>query len=431
MRQLIDHDPLTGAYSLNGFRKRVEEILRTHPDVPYLLSYNNIRNFKYINDSQGMQAGDELLRFWVSASLATFSEDEAIGRIEADHFSVLRRADGETQMLEDASKVFGPLRNYFVDRGKEMRVQVCSGIYVLMPEDYVKIDVDHMLDCARVAEKRVRDTLKDGYEFYNWEQWERGKRVADLVSHLPLAIEAEELRVWYQPQMNNDTGEVIGAEALCRWDHGKLGWLRPSEFIPVLEETGLIYDLDCFIWRKVCQDLHRWNEQGSHLSIAVNLSRCDIRDGEDIVGYFKDLIKKYDLTADQLRIEVTETAYVEDPALLIETTVKLQELGFKVEMDDFGSGYSSLHMLKEVPVDRIKLDMHFLTETGDPEKGRIIVSHMIQLVEDLGMSLIAEGVETEEQARFLQGQGCSEMQGFYFYKPMPVEDFESLVVGRA
>ena len=427
MRLLIDHDPLTGALSLNGFRKRVEELLRTHPDTQYLLSYNNIRNFKFINDSLGMDSGDDLLRFWVERALETLADDEAMGRIEADHFAVLRRAGGEEQMMRDEEHVFGPLRNYFVDRGKEMRVQVCSGVYVLEPEDYRKGDVDHMLDLARVAEKRVRDTRKDGYEFYNPDQWERGKRIADVVSHLPLAIQNEELQVWYQPQVNSETGEVVGAEALCRWDHDKLGWLRPSEFIPTLEETGLIYDLDSFIWDKVCQDLSRWNKRGIHLSISVNLSRCDIRDGKDLPGHFLNLIQTYGLTPDQLRVEVTETAFVEDPALLIDTTEKLQELGFQVEMDDFGSGYSSLHMLKEVPVDRIKLDLHFLTETGDPEKGRVVVTHMIQLVRSLGMKLIAEGVETAEQASFLQSHGCSEMQGFYFYKPMPVEEFEALL----
>jgi EAL domain-containing protein (putative c-di-GMP-specific phosphodiesterase class I) len=301
---------------------------------------------------------------------------------------------------------------------------------VLTPEDYEKIDVDRMLDFARVAEKRVRDTRKDGYEFYNPEQWEKGKRTADVISHLPLAIQSKELRVWYQPQVNYETGEIIGAEALCRWDHGKLGWLRPSEFIPVLEETGLIYDLDTFIWDKVCQDLRRWNEQGLHLSVSVNLSRCDIREDGDIPEHFSNLARTYGLTPDQLRVEVTETAYVEDPALLIDTTVKLRELGFQVEMDDFGSGYSSLHMLKEVPVDCIKLDLHFLAEAGDPEKGRIIVSHMIKMLDSLEMKLIAEGVETVDQVNFLYSEGCSQMQGFYFYKPMPGEEFEK-VVGQA
>jgi EAL domain-containing protein (putative c-di-GMP-specific phosphodiesterase class I)/GGDEF domain-containing protein len=426
VRMLVDHDPLTGAYSMDGFRKKAEELLRLHPDETHIIGYINFKSFKYINDSLGRKAGDDLLRFYVAKASEFLAEDEAIGRLEADHFAVLTRLGGDERFLSNEENVLDPTRNYFIDRGKETRVQICCGIYVLVPEDYRNIDIDHMLDLARVAEKRVRDTRKDGYEFYNPEQWEKGKRVADVVSHLPLAIKNGELRVWYQPQVNYVTGDVTGAEALCRWEHGKLGWIRPSEFIPVLEETGLIYDLDCFIWEEVCKDLARWNEQGMRQSVSVNLSRCDIRDGGDIAGRFSRLMREHGLTPDQLRVEVTETAFVEDPGLLISTTEKLRELGIVVEMDDFGSGYSSLHMLKEVPVDRIKLDMHFLTSSGDLEKGRVIVSDMIGLVGRLGMEVIAEGVETKGQADFLREHGCSEMQGYYFFKPMPVESFEKL-----
>ena len=180
------------------------------------------------------------------------------------------------------------------------------------------------------------------------------------------------------------------------------------------------------MWDRVCQDLHRWNEEGHHRSISVNVSREDIRDDRDLPELFCGLLKKYNLTPDQLRIEITETAYAEDPGILIETIEKLCSLGFKVEMDDFGSGYSSLHMLKEVPVDRIKLDLYFLTASGDPVKSHTIVSCMVNMVHLLGMEMIAEGVETVEQANFLKSQGCFEMQGYYFYKPMPVEEFEKL-----
>ena len=426
LRRLIDYDPLTGALSLNGFRKRVEALLRAHPDVPYLLTYVNFKNFKYINDSLGMKAGDELLRFFVEKTQETLAENEAICRIVADHFAILAHSEGNAGLHRDDTAAIDSVRNYFIDRGKESRVQICGGIYALTPEDYRNIDVDHMLDFARVAERRVIDTRKDGYEFYNPEQWERGKHVTDVINHLPTAIKAGDLQVWYQPQVDFETGRIIGAEALCRWDHTKLGWLRPADFISTLEEADLIYDLDRFVWDRVCQDLRRWNEQGIRRSVSVNVSRCDIREDEDIAEYFHTLVRSYGLTTDQLRVEITETAYVENPALLISTTEKLRRLGFRVEMDDFGSGYSSLHMLKEVPVDRIKLDLHFLTSAGDPEKGRIIVSYMIRMVRSLGMTLISEGVETLEQARFLQSEGSTEMQGFYFFRPMPVEDFERI-----
>ena len=426
MRHLVDYDQLTGAYSMNGFRKRVEELLRAHPDTSYLIGYSNIKNFKFINDSLGKKAGDELLRYFVSKTQETLSDEEAICRTVADRFAVFRRVGGEEDLRRNGQAVIDSVRSYFTDQGRENRVQVCSGIYILTPEDYQQIDVTRMLDYARMAEKKVRDTRNDGYEFYNPEQWEKGKRISDVINYLPTAIQSGDIKVWYQPQVDFGTGKIIGAEALCRWAHTKLGCLQPNDFISTLEESGLIFDLDCFVWETVCRDLHRWNKEGHYRSVSVNLSRNDFREDRDIPGHFRKLIQNYGLNPDQLRIEITETAYADNPELLISTTEKLRELGFQVEMDDFGSGYSSLHMLKEVPVDRIKLDLRFLSKEGDQERGRIIISCIIQMVRLLGMKLIAEGVETVEQARFLHSQGSSEMQGYYFYKPMTVKQFEKL-----
>ncbi len=424
IRELKERDPLTGVLNLEGFKKRVEELLLAHPENQYLLSFSNIKNFKFINESMGRETGDELLRFWTQKSTATFSDEEAMGRITGDRFAVLRKLADAEQMSRDEKEVFEPLRNYFIDRGKEIQLQICTGVYAITPEDHKNIDVDRMLDYARMAEKKARATLKTGYEFYNPEQWEKGKQIVDISGHLPAALQTGEIQVWYQPQVDYTTGVVSGAEALCRWKHAKLGWISPGVFIPTLEETGMIFDLDSFVWDKVCQDLHRWNQEGKRRSVSVNLSRSDIREDRNIPGIFYELIKKYDLDPEQLRIEITETAYVENPGFLIQTTSELREYGFQVEMDDFGSGYSSLHMLKEVPVDRIKMDLHFLTGTGDMEKSRIIITQVIKMIELLGMKLIAEGVETKAQADFLKERGCQEMQGYYFYKPMPVEDFE-------
>ncbi len=426
LQQMIDHDPLTGVLSMQGFRKRVVELLSTYPDVPYLLAYVNIKNFKYINDSLGWDAGDELLCFWADKTRKTLSDKEALCRISADRFAVLRSVGGDEKLKWDDREVIDAVRTYFLDQGKKTRVQICGGLYVLTPEDHREIDVDHMLDLARVAEKRVREMRSDGYEFYNPEQWEKGRQIADVINHLPEALKAGDIQVWYQPQVDYDTGRITGAEALCRWDHTKLGWLQPADFISTLEESGLIFDLDSYVWDKVCQDLQHWNKQGIRRFISVNVSRCDFREDRDIPEHFHNLTKRYGLDPEQLRIEITETAYAEKSELLIHATEKLRGYGFQVEMDDFGSGYSSLHMLKEVPVDRIKLDLRFLTDAGDPERGRIIIGYMIRMIRSLGMQMITEGVETREQADFLRDQGCSEMQGYYFYKPMSIEDFEKI-----
>ena len=426
MLEYLDHDPLTGTLSINGFRKRVVELLRKYPDTQYFLSYNNIKNFKYINDRFGKSAGDDLLKFWADKSREVMTDKEAICRIEGDHFVVLRCAGGDEQLSKDGSDVMDQVRNYFIDRHKDSKVRICSGIYVLTPEDYQTPDVDHMIDFARVTEKRVSENLKDSYGFYNPEQWKKGMRTADIIGNLPLAITSGEIQVWYQPQINYETREIAGAEALCRWNHKKLGFISPGEFIPILEESGLIYDLDCFIWERVCRDLERWNRQGIHRSVSVNVARCDIKEEYDIPNHFRNLLKTYELTPDQLRIEITESAYADNSDIIIDVTKKLQEYGFEVEMDDFGSGYSTLNMLKDIPVDRVKLDYYFLTKSGDLEKGNIIVSYIIRMVRDLGMKLIAEGIEDVSQAEFLTKNGCSYMQGYYFGKPMPVQEFEAL-----
>ncbi|MBQ9517716.1 MAG: EAL domain-containing protein [Eubacterium sp.] len=427
IRDMIDHDPLTGVLSMVGFRKRVEELLHANPNTPYILSYNNIRDFKFINERLGRDAGDKLLKFWTSKYAENLSDDEAIGRITADRFAVLSHIVSDKQTRFYEKNILEPVNNYFINQGKENSVQICSGIYVLTPQDFENIDVDRMLDMARVAEKRIRKSRDENAAFYNPEQWEKGKRIADIQNNLPNAMKYGDIKVWYQPQVNFETGEITGAEALCRWNHYNLGWLQPAEFIPILEDCGLIYELDKYVWEQVCKDLNKWNNMGQKQIVSVNVSRGDISESQNIAKYFDSLVKTYDLSPSQLRIEITESAYVENPKILIQTTEELKAYGFQVEMDDFGSGYSSLAMLKELPVERIKLDFRFLTSSGDPEKSQTIVSSMIQMVRKLEIDLIAEGVETEEQARFLQNEGACEMQGYYFYKPMATQDYEKII----
>ena len=428
IKMLVNQDSLTGVLSLEGFRKKAEELITNNQDISYLLIYTNIKNFKYINDSLGKSSGDELLCFLAKHIKLHLSEVEAIGRVTADRFVILYRNLGSEKLFYEYDQKFEPVRNFFIDRGNNNRVLLCYGIYVLTKEDYHNVNVDRMIDYAHLAEKKLRATQNEGYEFYNNEQWKRGKQIAEVINNFPMAIKNGGILVWYQPQMDYEKGVITGAEALSRWDHEKLGFLLPDSFISILEETGLIYDLDCYVWEKVCQDLKRWNDLGYHQFVSVNVSRCDIKEDNDLSEIFANLIKKYDLTPDQLRIEITESAFVEMYDILINTTIKLRQLGFQVEMDDFGSGYSSLNMLKELPVDRVKLDLRFLTSTGDLEKSHIIIKSIIKMLNELKINVIAEGVETKEQADYLLNEGCSDMQGFYFSKAITFDAFSKLFI---
>ena len=422
---MITKDALTDAYSSIGFKDKALSLIKNGDKKRYALMYINIRDFKYLNNNFGKNASDELLKMLVQKINNLLDDDEIVGRLESDHFVVLYKITDTTSMSRYEDMIFLPVRNYFIDSGKETIVQICVGIYTLTEDDYINTNLDSIVDKARVAEKKVSETKKEGYEFYNPTQWKKGKWLSDVVGHLKFAIDNGEIQVFYQPQVNYENGAVTGAEALCRWNHTKLGWISPGEFVPALEDAGYISELDFYVWERVCQDLAKWNKEGIHRTVSINVSRYDIKEDVDIVEYLTGLIEKYELDVRQLNVEITETAYVKNEPL-IDITQRLRDAGFRVEMDDFGSGYSSLNMLKEIPIDRIKLDLRFLSNDASNERGKIIVESLINMAKRLGIELIAEGVETQEQADMLKEAGCVDMQGYYFYKPMNVESFEQL-----
>ena len=436
IRFMKKYDELTGALSFIGFREMVTSIINRHPEKKYFIAFSNISDFKYLNERFGIDAGNDLLKFWAKKSMEILSTDDAVGRIGADHFAFfLHVEDGKEgengkNPFESVEKISGAVSNFFAGQDDDVTVKTTFGVYALTSEDFKNVNIDKILDCARLAERQVRDNSKEGIGVYNSEQWENEKFAMELINHFPVAIQSGEIYVWLQPQVDFSTGKIIGAEALCRWRFQNDKWIPSGKFIPILENSGLIFDLDRHVWEEVCKILHRWNELGKRRSLSVNLSCADFAGEPDIPGLFRKFIQTYQLTPDQIHIEITESAYVKNSEFLVSTTEKLRKYGFKVEMDDFGSGYSSLNMLKEVFVDRLKLDLRFLTEKGDLMKGRIIIKHIIKMAHSLGMDLIAEGVEYNEQAAFLSALGCTDMQGFYFYKPMPVDEFEKLIASE-
>lgn len=422
-------DDLTGCLNLAGFRRRARAILKEHSDWQYTLWYCNIRDFKYINEHLGYEQGDELLRYWGQLALDYKIEGEVIGCLTGDRFVGLIRIteDKESSQMEG---VLEKVRNYFRDQGIDYDVQISTGIYSLTAEDYQTPNIDHMIANAKLAEEQLRGSgSKERWGVYNPEQFESDRRRMMISTHLDQAIKDGEIEVYFQPQYNYSNGKLRGAEALCRWNHAELGWVSPGEFIPVLEKTGQITDLDVYVWEQVCKYLHKWKEEGICAPVSVNISREDVR-SRDLTQTFQGLLEKYELTPDMLHLEITESSYFDHADVLIREVTNLVKAGFSVEMDDFGSGYSSLNMLKEVPVNVLKMDLRFLSREGDSFRSGNIINHVVRMAHTMRMEVVAEGVETASQADFLKSCGCCSMQGYLFSKPVPPAEFEQILRNR-
>ena len=243
-----------------------------------------------------------------------------------------------------------------------------------------------------------------------------------LVAEIPLALRSQQFVLYFQPQINSRTNRIVGAEALVRWNHPESGLISPGVFIPLLESMGLIYQLDQYVWEQACVYLCRLRALGYTFPVSVNVSPRDVYSG-DIFQVISDLVEKYDLPVDSLNLEITESALVLDMDRLLGIIRRLQQRGFRIEMDDFGSGYSSLNTLKDIPVDVLKLDMRFLEGATDPERSEKILKMIVGLAGSLHIPLIAEGVEKKEQVDLLASIGCYNLQGFYYSRPVPFEDF--------
>ncbi len=248
-----------------------------------------------------------------------------------------------------------------------------------------------------------------------------------LEADLTEAITNGDIKIYIQPQYNSVSGEMVGAECLSRWKHKTEGLLNPGQFIPALEESGRIYELDRYVWETACSLISKWKKTGHIFSLSVNISRKDIEQ-DDLPTVFSELVKKYDIEPDLLRLEITESVYMNEPQTLIALVNRLSKLGFHVEMDDFGSGFSSLNLLHDLYVDVLKLDMGFLKDTEENKRSGNIINAVVKMAHTLDMKVIAEGVETADQVEFLKNIGCLMAQGFLFSKPIPVEKFEKMLM---
>ena len=390
-------------------------------DKTYCMLGTDIENFHLINKWYGRETGDELL---VKMGETVKEIDEEYGTISGymggDNFCLVFEDNDDLikTIMKRLSKVVDEYRGHGVTR-------TYFGAYKTADKDITAGEMcDYAFDALDMAKKRPDKNLV----WYDERMAKEQEEEARLMPQICSGMENNEFTFYLQPKCVLQTGKIIGSEALVRWISPERGFVSPGQFIPILEKNGFISQLDVYTWDKVCQTIRRWmNEGRTVLPVSINVSRTDIY-SMDVVKVLKDMVEKYDVPTDFIEIEITESAYVENGSIIKDTEEAFKNAGFKILIDDFGSGYSSLNMLKDIDADVLKLDMKFLDlNPENNEKGVSIITAVLDMARQLDLPTIAEGIETDEQLKLLELLGCEYAQGFYYYRPMPISEYEKLV----
>ena len=413
-RYNVMHDSVTGLLNKEYLFKKVKEELAAHPERNYCISIASIDDFEAVQDVYGMEFGEHAIKQitqWIGVGIP---DGSVCGRLGDSEFGSLVVSD-----QVDMPRIQHDLSHQVVRAGEvDQHIFIHFGIYEVEDRN---LDVSIMFDRARLALSSVRDSMTNYVGFYD-KSLRDDKLWNQMISaELPAALAAKEIVPYLQPIMDA-SGKLQGAEVLARWNHPREGFLSPSEFIPVFEKNGLIAEIDRYMWRCACEILSEWQREGRDLFLSVNISPKDF-EVIDIVAEIRGLIHEYGIDLKKLRLEITESAMGINQKSRMEVLKNLREDGFFVEMDDFGSGYSSMNLMKDMPLDLVKLDMAFLQDSEDVERARIIVQMIIALAHELGIISLMEGVETEHQYQALVGMGCEYFQGYYFSKPVSLPQF--------
>ncbi len=395
------------------------------------LWYIDIRNFRAINPNYGFMQGNVVLRILANNIKTYLTNDLPLVRLGADRFVPLTAGFTYDKAEELFNVVLEKTNEQISQQGMKHPIMLAAGIYYLRDEDLNNPSFQRPLDYVSIAHRNARGDACSQLVLFTDRDLEIDTRRITIEQSIDTALQNGEIQVWYQPQIDYTYGEVVGAEALARWKHPTLGWISPAEFIPVLENSGKVHDLDLFVWEEACRNASQWRNMadGTPVPISVNVSRTEMFE-PGLMEHFLMLQSKYDLPKGSLRLEVTESAFVEEADRLFGVIEKMRQHDMMVEMDDFGSGLSSLNMLKDVPVDVVKLDMGFMRSTINEDRGGVILGSVIRMLQGLDTPIIAEGVETLEQAELLKNMGCHLMQGYHFSRPMPLNEFESFIASN-
>ena len=430
INRLAYYDVLTNLPNRTLLHDRLDQMLAAaHRDNhKFALMFIDLDRFKYVNDSMGHATGDKLLQTVAQRLLECVREGDTVSRIGGDEFVVLLR---ET-IAEGAAHVAGKILNSLVVacdiEGMQISTYASIGISIY-PDD--ANDADTLIKNADLAMYRAKDEGRNNFQFYTPEMNLRADRLFSMEKDLRLALERKEFSLYYQPQVDWASGTVCGAEALLRWKHPEKGFIPPSEFIPVAEETGQIIDIGEWVLRTACAQLSIWRQQGMPVfPVSVNLSIRQLRQ-PDLAQIVESLLEEMGLQPNDIELELTEGIMMDDTPAAMTFLTQMHELGVRLSIDDFGTGFSSLSYLKNLPLDRLKIDQSFVRDIGTDVSDAAIVHSIISLGHRLKLSVIAEGVESLEQLDFLRVRGCDEIQGYYFSRPLPVDEFVSFIKSRS
>ena len=411
------HDKLTGLFTKEHLFNVIKSTVATNKDTSYSIAYFDIKDFKMVNDIFGSEMGDNVLKRVANWIIQNASDGWIYGRLGGDAFGICYPTASARQDIAEQR-----LAKFVISNGSiDQHILIHVGIYRVNDPS---IDVSIMFDRAHLAQRSIKNEYNMHIAVYddnmrNHVLWDQ-----KISAELEKGIQERQIVPYLQPIVDN-RGIIIGAEALVRWIHPEEGFLPPFKFIPVFEKNGMIAEVDKYIWRCACEILASWTNEKAKFFISVNISPKDFY-FMDVFAEITALVQEFKIDPSRLRIEITETVMMTEAESRMAILKKFRENGFIVEMDDFGSGYSSLNQLKDMPLDVLKIDMKFLSKAEDNQRAETILRNVLRLSSDLGLFSLTEGVETEDQYNMLNKMGCNLFQGYYFAKPMSVHDYEKL-----
>lgn len=423
MRIKLERDSLTGLWNQRKFVKEAERCLSDPKDTQYLLAVLDVERFKLINDRFGIHVGNQTLQIIANNVKMLFRGSGIFGRSTSDKFVVLvTDTPSHRELLEEMANMDVKINN-----ATYYQVPIKVGVCPVRHSEMGDMDVTNIIDRAKIVNAKIKGHQDIKISYFTKSMGEKIARENELETIMRKSLKNKEFVVYYQPKYDLKNNKIIGAEALVRWQHPTKGLISPGDFIPLFEKNGFIVDVDFYVYETVMQAIKKRLDSGKPIvPISMNVSRCHLN-SRAFTKHLEELAQKYNIPKEIIEMEITESIFSDEDKSAVELMEDLKEHNFTLSMDDFGSGYSSLNLLRELPIDTLKIDKGFLEQTDGSERGRVIVEEIIQMATKIDIRTICEGVETEQQRDFLKNAGCNMAQGFFYARPMPQRDFEELL----